>query len=256
MSVQWRIGEVARLARVSVRTLHHYDVVGLLPPSGRSAAGYRLYTAPDLERLQQILLFRELGFALAEIRRIMLDPEFDRRRALTAQRTLLAARARRLGAMLSAVDDALDALQKGITMEADDLFEVFGDFDPRDYDDEVQRRWGGTDAYVESARRTAAYGKADWQAIKAENDEITAAFVAALDQGLAPDDPAVQALVDRHWHHLARWFYTPTSEMYAGLGDLYVNDSRFTRNIDKAREGLAAYQRAAMRSYAQAGPHD
>jgi TipAS antibiotic-recognition domain. len=138
-------------------------------------------------------------------------------------------------------------------MEADDLFEVFGDFDPRDYDDEVQRRWGGTDAYVESARRTATYGRADWQAIKAESDEITAAFVAALDQGLAPDDPAVQALVDRHWHHLAHWFYTPTPEMYAELADLYVNDPRFTKNIDKAREGLAAYQRAAMRSYAQAG---
>ena len=141
-------------------------------------------------------------------------------------------------------------------MEADDLFEVFGDFDPRDYDDEVQRRWGGTDAYVESARRTATYGKADWQAIKAESDEITAAFVAALDQGLAPDDPAVQALVDRPWHHLARWFYTPTPEMYAELADLYVNDPRFTKNIDKAREGLAAYQRAAMRSYAQAGRRD
>jgi DNA-binding transcriptional MerR regulator len=256
MSVQRTVGEVARLARVSVRTLHHYDAVGLLPPSGRSEAGYRLYTAPDLERLQQIPLFRELGFALAEIRRIMLDPGFDRRRALTAQRALLAARARRLDAMLSAVDDALDALRKGTTMEADDLFEVFGDFDPRDYDDEVQRRWGGTDAYFESARRTATYGRADWQAIKAESDEITAAFVAALDQGLAPDDPAVQALVDRPWHHLARWFYTPTPEMYAELADLYVNDPRFTKNIDKAREGLAAYQRAAMRSYAQAGRRD
>ena len=70
-------------------------------------------------------------------------------------------------------------------MGADDLFEVFSDFEPRDYDDEVQRRWGGTDAYAESARRTATYSKADWQAIKAESDEITAAFVAALDQGLA-----------------------------------------------------------------------
>ena len=157
--------------------------------------------------------------------------------------------------MLSAVDDAPAALQKGITMETDDLFEVFDDFDPRDYD-EVQRRWGGTDAYVESARRTATYGEADWRALKAESDEITAAFVAALDQGLAPDDPAVQALVDRHWHHLARWFYTPTPEMYAGLGDLYVSDPRFTKNIDKAREGLAAYQRAAMRSYAQAARRD
>ena len=118
---------------------------------------------------------------------------------------------------------------------------------PRGYDDEVERRWGGTDAYAESARRTAAYGKADWQAIKTEAAEITAAFVAAFDAGLAPGDPAVQAIVARHRQHLARWFYTPTPEMYAGLGDLYVDDPRFTRNIDKARAGLAAYQRAAMR---------
>ncbi len=251
MSVHWSIGELARLARVSVRTLHHYDAVGLLPPSGRSEAGYRLYTAPDLERLQQILLFRELGFALAEIRRIMLDPEFDRRRALAAQRTLLAARAGRLESMLTAVDVALDAAKRGVTMQSDELFEVFDDFDPRDYDDEVQRHWGQTDAYAESARRTAAYSKADWQAIKAESDDITADFVAALDRESAPGDPAVQAIVDRHFRHLARWFYTPTPEMYAGLGDLYVNDPRFTRNIDKAREGLAAFQRAAMRTYAQ-----
>ena len=139
-------------------------------------------------------------------------------------------------------------------MAADDLFEVFGDFDPQDYDDEVQRRWGATDAYAESARRTATYSKADWQAIKAESDEITAAFGAALHRGLAPDEPEVQAIVDRHWHHLARWFYTPTAETYAGLGDLYVNDPRFTKNIDKAGGGLAAYQRAAMRSYTPRPP--
>lgn len=248
--VERTIGEVARLAHISVRTLRHYDAVGLLEPSARSEAGYRLYAPADLERLQQILFFRELDFGLADIRRIMADPGFDRRRALAAQRTLLAARARRLDSVVAAVDEALEALEKGTTMAADDLFGVFGDFDPADYDEEVRRRWGGSDAYAESARRTARYTKADWQAIKVERDGITAAFVDALDRGLAPDDPAVQAIVERHWQHLARWFYTPTPEMYAGLGDLYVGDPRFTRNIDRTRPGLAAYQRAAMRRYA------
>ncbi len=244
------IGEVAKLARVSVRTLRHYDAVGLLTPSARSEAGYRLYAPADLERLQQILFFRELGFHLAEIRRIMADPRFDRRRALAAQRSLLAARARHLDSVVAAVDEALEALEKGTIMAADDLFSVFDDFDPRDYDDEVRQRWGDTDAYAESARRTAAYGPAEWQAIRTESDAITAAFVEALDRGLESDDPAVQAIVERHWRHLARWFYTPTREMYAGLGDLYVGDPRFTKNIDKAHAGLAAYQRAAMRRYA------
>jgi hypothetical protein len=117
------------------------------------------------------------------------------------------------------------------------------------YAEEAKQRWGETDAYTESARRTAKYTKADWERIKTEADAITAAFVDALDRGLPPEDPAAQAVVKRHWQHLARWFYTPTAEMYAGLGDLYVDDPRFTKNIDKARAGLAAYRRAAMRFY-------
>ena len=246
-----RIGEVARIARISIRALHHYDAIGLLTPSGRSEAGYRLYIRDDLERLQQILLFRELGFALGDIRRIMLDPQFDRRRALAAQRSLLAAKARRDGAMLDAVDTALAALEKGTQMDADDLFEVFGEFEPGQYEDEVRQRWGDTDAYAESAHRTAAYTKDDWRRIRAEADEIRAAFVDALDRGLDPESPDVQAIAARHWDHLARWFYTPSAELYAGLGDLYVNDPRFTKNIDKARTGLAAYQRDAMRAYAR-----
>ncbi len=121
-----------------------------------------------------------------------------------------------------------------------------------DYEAEVEQRWGHTDVYAESARRTSKYTKADWERIKAEGDAITAAFVDALDRGLAPEDPPVQAVVERHWQHLAHWFYTPTAEMYSGLGDLYVDDPRFTKNIDKARAGPAAYQRAAMRAYAKA----
>jgi DNA-binding transcriptional MerR regulator len=247
----WTVGAVAKLAKVTVRTLHHYDAIDLLRPTGRSDTGYRRYTDADLEQLQQILFFRELGFALGEIRRIMIDPGFDRRRALLAQRSLLGDKARRTEAMLAAIDRALDALDEGVDMDANEMFAVFGDFKPEDYEAEVEQRWGHTDAYAESARRTSRYTKADWERIKAEGDAITAAFVDALDQGLPPEDPAVQAIAERHWQHLAHWFYTPRAEMYAGLGDLYVDDPRFTRNIDRARAGLAAYQRAAMRAYAE-----
>jgi MerR family transcriptional regulator, thiopeptide resistance regulator len=251
MKMEWTIGQVARLARVSVRTLHHYDAVGLLPPSGRSEAGYRLYDQADLERLQQILFFKELGFGLRDIARIMTDPRFERRRALETQRALLAVKAHRLAAVRAALDAALEAAEKGHAMNADDLFDVFGDFDPSEYDDEARRRWGGTDAHAESARRTAVYGKADWRAITTEADEITAAFAAAFDGGLDPGDPAVQAIVERHWRHLERWFYTPTPELYAGLGDLYVNDRRFARNVEAGHDGLAGYRRAAMRVFAR-----
>jgi DNA-binding transcriptional MerR regulator len=252
MTVAYTIGKVAQMARVSVRTLHHYDALGLLEPSDRSEAGYRLYTTDDLERLQQILFFRELGFALKEIRAIVRDPAFDPRRALIAQRSLLAEKARRAAAMLAAVDRALEAHEKGNHMDANEMFEVFGDFDPAEYKDEARERWGHTDAYAESVRRTATYTKVDWQQIKADEEAITAAFVDALDRQLAPADPEVQAIVDRHWQHLARWFYTPSLEMYGGLGDMYVNDPRFARNMDRARDGLAAYRRDAMHAYVAA----
>lgn len=251
MKTERTIGQVARLTGISVRTLHHYDAVGLLPPSGRSAAGYRLYDQADLERLQQILFFKELGFGLRDIARIMTDPRFERRHALETQRALLAAKADRLAAVRAALDAALEAAEKGQAMNADDLFGVFGDFDPSEYDDEARRRWSGTDAYAESARRTAAYGKADWRAIKTEADEITAAFAAAFDGGLDPGGPPVQAIVERHWRHLERWFYTPTPELFAGLGDLYANDPRFARNVAAGHDGLAANRRAAMRDYAR-----
>jgi DNA-binding transcriptional MerR regulator len=240
------VGAVAKLAKVSVCALHHYDAIDLLRPTGRSEAGYRLYTGVDLERRQQILFFRELGFSLGEIDRIMTDTGFDRRRALLAQRSLLGDKARRTEGMLAAIESALGALDEGVEMNADEMFTVFGDFEPADYEEEVKERWGGTDAYAQSAWRTAKYTKADWERMRAEADAITAAFVDALDRGLPPEDPAAQAAVERHWQHLARCFYTPTAQMYLGLGDLYVSDPRFTKNIDRARAGLAAYQRAAM----------
>ncbi len=248
----WRIGEVAAVAKVSIRALRHYDAIGLLRPSFRSEAGYRLYTPADLARLQQVLFFRELGMGLAQIRRIMTDPAFDTGRALRRQRDLLNEKARHTNALAGVVDRALEALEKGEEMDTRDMFEVFGEFDPGKYEAEAEERWGGTEAYAQSARRTKRYTKDDWKQIQAEGAEITAAFVKALDRGLTPEDPAVQALVERHWTYLERWFYTPTPEMYAGLGDLYVNDPRFTENIDREREGLAAYQRDAMRVFATA----
>jgi len=161
----WTVGEAAALAKVSVRTLHHYDEIGLLGVSRRSQAGYRLYEAADLERLHQILLFRELGFSLDEIGRIMLAPDFDRTEALRAQRNLLAEKATRTQATVAAIDVLLDADEKGTTMSDSERAEMFGDlfdgFNPDDYEDEVVERWGETDAYEQSAERTKRYTKAD-----------------------------------------------------------------------------------------------
>ncbi len=248
----WTVGEVAKLAKVSVRTLHHYDSIGLLDPSGRTEAGYRLYEMPDLERLQQVLFFRELGFSLDEIRAAMLGPAFDRGEALRAQRELLAEKARRTEAMLSKIDEALAALEGGTTMDEKDMFEVFGDFDPREFADEVKERWGGTDAYRESISRYKRMSKNDLKQIIAEGDAIEAAFAEMLDAGASPEDPAVQELVEQHRLHIETW-YPCSKEMHANLGRMYVEDARFTKHYDDRREGLARFVCDAIQVAARQG---
>ena len=246
-----RIGEVARLAHVSVRTLHHYDAVGVLRPSGRSEAGYRLYTAEDLERLQTVLLYKELGFGLGEIRDLLAEPGFDRREALRAQRAQLVRRSSRVDAMLALIDKTLAAMDEGIPMERDDLFGVFGDFDPAEHEAEAEERWGDTEAYKESARRTRRYTRDDWTRFKAESDDVNQAIAALMDHGVAADDPQAMDAVERHRLLIDTWFYPCSHEMHEELGRLYVADPRFTATYEKIRPGMAAYVRDATAANAR-----
>ena len=183
----WTVGETAALAHVSVRTLHHYDEIGLVRPSARSDAGYRLYGHDDLERLHQVLVLRELGFALDEIRTALDDPASDPTEALLVQRELLEGKASYLRKMIAAIDKTLEARQKGIPMDEKDLFEVFGDDDPTKYEGEARERWGDTYAYQESARRAKGYSKEEWLRIKAEQDAIEADHPMPLVPPLAID---------------------------------------------------------------------
>ncbi|MCX6371590.1 MAG: MerR family transcriptional regulator [Actinobacteria bacterium] len=236
-----RVGEVVKLANVSVRTLHHYDEIGLLVPSARSAAGYRLYTAGDLERLQHVLFYREIGIGLEEIRDLMADTAFDRRTALAAQRDLLAKEVYRLEAMLDLIDKTLAAQEEGIPMGQGEMFEVFGDFDPAEHEDEVLERWGKTDAYKESTRRTRRYTKADWTRFKTETDAINGDMAELMDEGVAPSDPRAIDAVERHRVLIDRWFYPCSHKMHAQLGQMYVADPRFAADYEKIRAGMAQY---------------
>lgn len=244
----YTVGEVAKLAHVSVRTLHHYDGLGLLIPSERSEAGYRIYTEEDLDRLQTVLFFRELGFSLEEIRDLVDDPAFDRREALVVQRDLIAEQALRYEAMLGLIDKTLASMEGGIRMNAQEKFEVFGDFDPDEYEDEVKERWGETDAYKESARRTARYTKDDWARFKAESEEIGLAIVTLMDAGVPADDPRAMDAVERSRLQIDTWFYPCSHEMHAGLADMYIADPRFKATYEKIREGMAQYVHDAIKA--------
>jgi MerR family transcriptional regulator, thiopeptide resistance regulator len=241
----YTVSQVAKLARLSVRALHHYDEIGLLVPSARTEAGYRLYGEADLERLQQILFFRELAFPLEEIRRILDDPEFDRGAALRMQRALLEERASHARALIDAVDRALEALEGGAQLKEDEMFEAF---DPSQYEDEVRERWGDTEAYRESARRTKGYTKDDWRAIRAEQEEITRALAAEMESGAPASAETAMDLAERHRLHIDRRFYPCSPAMHRGLGEMYVEDSRFRENYERVRAGLAVYLRDAIRA--------
>ncbi|MDP2622897.1 MAG: MerR family transcriptional regulator [Actinomycetota bacterium] len=245
------VGEISRLAGVTIRALHHYDAIGLVVPTERTEAGYRLYGDREVARLQEVLFFRELGFGLDEIKEIVERPEYDRTSALARQRELLEAKGERLLRMIDAVDAAVDAERRGIRMNKEEMLEVFGDFDPAEYVEEVRKRWGGTEAFAESNRRVARYTKQDWERLGAEAAAINEAFIALMDGGTPADSPEAMDAAERHRAHITKWFYECSLEIHEGLGRMYVDDSRFTENIDKATPGLARYMSEAIRATAR-----
>ena len=232
------VGEVSELARVTVRTLHHYDELGLLSPSERSEAGYRLYSYDDLARLQEILIWRALGFPLAEIVSLLDDPEHDRLGALERQREVVGREIDRLGALAAAVDAAIAAERNGTPIEERQMFDGF---DPTEYEDEAHERWGHTEAYQESARRTQAYGEAEWSEIRRESAEIVGELVAVMRAGEPADGAAARALAERHRGHISRWFYPCSPRMHRALGEMYIADERFTSTYERKAPGLAQY---------------
>ncbi len=248
--MSFSVGQVAGLAGVTVRTLHHYDEIGLLSPGARSAAGYRRYTDADLERLQQVRFYRELGFPLDEIATMLDDPTADPLAHLDRQHTLLTVRLERTRHMIEAVEAAREAIRMGITLTPEDRFEVFGSEDPAQYADETAERWGDTDAYRESHRRTSAYTKADWLAIKAESAAIERAFIEAMTAGYPADSvPAIRA-AEQHRGHITTRFYDCSPEMHRALAEMYISDPRFTAVYEQAAEGLARYIHDAIEANA------
>lgn len=244
----YTVKAVADLAGVSIRTLHHYDEIGLLKPATVSYSGYRHYTDPDLERLQQILFFRELGFSLQEIREIVDSPSFDKRQALQSHKQLLLEKQRHLQALIDSVDQSIEALERGTSMDKKAMFEVFGDSKLEEYREEAKARWGHTDAWRQSEERSSRYNKQDWEKIKANMQSISENVAALMDRD--PSDPQVQEQVGRWYHHINDYFYTVTPEIFRGLGDMYVADPRFTATYEKVKPGMAQFMQQAMHVYA------
>lgn len=249
--MQYKVKEVSDLVGVSVRTLHHYDQIGLLKPTSVSPAGYRLYTDSDLEKLQQILFFKELGFSLQETGKIIHSPGFDRKQALKKHKELLIKKRERLDEIIKSVEKSIDAIERGMKMNKKEMFKAFDMHEiekhQKKYAEEVKQKYGNTEAYNESLQKTSKYTKEDWSAMMEKWDDLYRRIAARMEYG--PADPEVQKMMAEYQQFISGSFYNCTTEIFRGLGDLYVSDERFTVNIDKHGAGLAQFLKEAMHIY-------
>lgn len=232
------VGEVAHRFGVTVRTLHHYDDIGLLQPSGRSSAGYRLYTEADLDRMQQVVVYRRLGFSLEDVAAV-LSAETDPAEHLRRQRAAVTDEMSRLESLVRAIDDALEARMNDRTLSEAELRELFGPAFSDDYQAEAEQRWGDTQQFRQSSRRTARYTRADWLTIKAEQQQIFEYMVARFTDGVAATEVPAMEAVEAHRLHVDRWYYDCPREFHLNLGDLFAGDSRYTDGM--GAEGLDGF---------------
>ena len=236
-----QIKEFSHFTGVSVRTLHYYDEIGLLKPARvDKSTGYRYYDEHSLLRMQEILFYRELDFPLKHIEEILTSPNYDKHKALQAQKEMLILKKERLERLIFAIDGAT---------KGENVMKAFDNTEFEKYKAEAQEKWGSTDAYKEHQEKTKGYSKDKWNSMAAGMDAIMGQFAASMKQGDAPDSAAAQDLVKALQSHITENYYTCTKEILFGLGQMYVTDERFKANIDKHGDGTAAFICEAIRTY-------
>lgn len=234
------VGQVAALVGVSVRTLHHWDQIGLVHPSGRTFADYRVYSADDVTRIQRVLVYREAGFPLAEVGRLLDDTRLDERAHLRRQRELLVARITHLQEMVLAVDTMMEAVSMGSKLTPAEKAEIFGNDWSPEYETEAEQRWGESPQWAQSQQRAATLTKEDWQQVKTEGDALDSDLAQAVRSGVEPGSVEANALAERHRASIEQ-FYDCTYSMQVCLGKMYLADPRFTQRYENIQPGLAQW---------------
>lgn len=241
-----KVKEVAKLTGISVRTLHHYDEIGLLSPKRIAESGYREYTDEDLETLQQILFFRELGFPLKKIKDVLNSPSFDRQEALLLQQKMLLEKRSRLDQMILLIERTIQHAEGEIQMTNKEKFEGF-DFSHNPYEQEARERWGN-EAVERSNAKLAGMSEEEQKAMTKKMNTIYRKL-AALRKG-APDSDKAQSAIKEWYDFLNNNFGSYSFEAFKGLGQMYISDERFTKNIDQFGDGLAKFMCEAMAAFA------
>ncbi len=247
----YKVKEVSDMVGLSVRMLHHYDKKGLLKPDHLTDAGYRQYSEENLIQLQQILFLRELDFSLDAIKNMMVDSAYDSMEVLDRQQKLLEMKVQRLLKIVDNIEKTKESVKRGGSMSNKERFDGFDmneiEAHKEKYAKEVKDRWGDTDAYAQSVKRTANYTVDDHERIQKETDALYEALVKLM--GSDVSDAAVQVLVAARRQMITDHYYDCTMEIFAGLGQMYVADERFTKNLDKYAAGFAKYLSDAIAYY-------
>ena len=239
--MEMQIKEFAKLTGVSVRTLHYYDEIGLLKPACVDrVTGYRYYDDASLLRMQEILFYRELDFSLKRIKEILASLGYDKTKALKEQKRLLILKKERLERLISAIDGAV---------KGENIMKAFDNSAFEKYKAEAQEKWGATEAYQEHTEKTKHYSKDKWSGLAEEMNAIFAEFAACMKNDEAVDSTLVQELVKKLQNHISENYYLCTDEILAGLGQMYVADERFAKNIDTCAEGTAQFVSQAIAAF-------
>jgi len=241
--MNYTIKELSDIANITIRTLHHYDKVGLLSPKRDSSNRYRIYGEDDLLRLQQILFFRELDFSLIDIKNILSDENFDIVKSMEDHKKMILLKRKRLDKLLKTINKTINKVTKKKFMKDEELYESFTTEEMEQLAKEAKDRWGHTSAYKQSEKKMRSMTKEQMNVIKKEGDEISRKAAALMGRNV--NDKDVQSVIDLHYKHLSN-FYTPNLEMYKGLAEMYINDTRFTKYFEKYKKGLAQFMHDAM----------
>jgi DNA-binding transcriptional MerR regulator len=244
--MNYTVQQLAKLAHVSVRTLHYYDQVDLLKPSFVAKNGYRYYQQKELIRLQQILFFKELDFSLKDIQSMLSKPDYSVVEALKDQKKLMRLKKDRLDELIKSIDKTIKNMTNNQKIKDEELYDAFADDDVKQYQQEVKDRWGNTDAYKQSMAKVGKMTKAEMEKLKADGKALTQKIADNMDKGF--DNPDVQELIAQA-HQGVNFFYECSLEMYRNLGNMYVADPRFAAYYEKFRPGLAKFMQQAINYY-------
>lgn len=249
------VGRTADLLGVSVRTLHHWDEIGLVEPSGRTPTGYRLYSADDIARLQSVLVYREVGLPLAEIAEILDDAHVDVTDHLRRQKELLESRISRMHELVHAVDSMMERMMTEENTTPEDQARSFGSSWNDPYHEEAEAKYGHTDDWAVSQKRAAQLGPEEWERVKADLEALEADLARAFLSGVEPGSPEAVELAERHRANVGQWMDV-TYAKHVLMACNYVQDPRFAAHYDERAAGLAVWLKAVIDANAQANGVD